>query len=96
MYAGRIVEEASTVSLYQNPLHPYSVGLVMSYPSIQGQKRTLRSIPGSPPNLIEPPTGCKFHPRCSRIMEICRTVEPASAEVQGHRVACHLFNGSRS
>jgi peptide/nickel transport system ATP-binding protein len=95
MYAGRIVEEASTVSLYQNPLHPYSAGLVMSYPSIQGEKRTLRSIPGSPPNLIEPPTGCRFHPRCSKVMEICSRVEPAPVEVQGHRVACHLWNGRR-
>lgn len=94
MYAGKIVEEATTVSLYQNPLHPYSIGLVKSYPSIIGEKQSLQSIPGSPPNLITPPPGCSFHPRCSRAMDVCREVIPSIVEVQGHRVACHLWPGS--
>ncbi len=91
MYSGRIVEEASTVSLYQNPMHPYSKGLVSSYPSIKGEKRKLMSIPGSPPNLIEPPDGCKFHPRCSRVMDICREKEPQLISKDNHRIACHLW-----
>jgi len=92
MYAGKIVEEASSVSLYQNPMHPYSEGLVSSYPSIKGEKQKLVSIPGSPPNLIEPPKGCKFHPRCSHVMEICREKEPEMILKNNHRVACHLWN----
>ena len=94
MYAGNIVEEAATVSLYQTPLHPYSEGLVHSYPSIQGEKRTLESIPGSPPNLIDPPKGCKFHPRCPKVMEVCKEQVPATVERNGHTVACHLWTGT--
>ncbi len=93
MYAGRIVEEASTVSLYQTPLHPYSIGLVKSYPSIQGKRQSLQSIPGSPPNLISPPPGCSFHPRCSKAMDICSKIVPSMVQVGGHSVACHLWPG---
>ncbi len=92
MYGGKIVEEASTVSLYQNPMHPYSEGLVSSYPSIKGEKKKLVSIPGSPPNLIEPPSGCKFHPRCSRVMDICRKKEPELIKKNNSRIACHLWS----
>lgn len=92
MYAGKIVEEASTVSLYKNAMHPYSKGLVSSYPSIKGEKKKLVSIPGSPPNLIEPPDGCKFHPRCARVMDICRETDPVLIEKNNHRIACHLWS----
>jgi peptide/nickel transport system ATP-binding protein len=92
MYAGKIVEEASSIHLYQNPMHPYSEGLVNSYPSIKGERQKLKSIPGSPPNLIEPPTGCRFHPRCFRIMDICREKEPKLIERDHHRIACHLWS----
>jgi len=92
MYGGKIVEEASLVSLYQNPMHPYSEALISSYPSIKGEKQKLASIPGSPPNLIEPPSGCKFNPRCSRVMDICRLNEPDMILKNGHSIACHLWN----
>jgi peptide/nickel transport system ATP-binding protein len=91
MYAGKIVEEASTIQLYQEPLHPYSQLLISSYPSIKGEKKTLKSIPGAPPDLIEPPAGCSFHPRCPYTMEICRKEEPELQIKNGHRVACHLI-----
>ncbi|UCF96844.1 MAG: ABC transporter ATP-binding protein [Spirochaetaceae bacterium] len=91
MYAGKIIEEASTIELYQEPMHPYSQLLISSYPSIKGEKRTLKSIPGAPPDLVELPTGCSFHPRCPYAMDICRKEEPMLQIMDGHRVACHLI-----
>jgi oligopeptide/dipeptide ABC transporter ATP-binding protein len=91
MYAGKIVEEASTIELYQEPLHPYSQLLISSYPSIKGAKKTLKSIPGAPPDLVELPPGCSFHPRCPYAMDICRKEEPLLKINDGHRVACHLI-----
>jgi peptide/nickel transport system ATP-binding protein len=90
MYAGKIVEEASTIELYQEPLHPYSQLLISSYPSIKGAKKTLKSIPGAPPDLVELPPGCSFHPRCPYAMDICRKEEPLLKIDDRHRVACHL------
>jgi peptide/nickel transport system ATP-binding protein len=90
MYAGKIVEEATTLALYQEPLHPYSQLLISSYPSIKGEKRALKSIPGAPPSLIDPPAGCRFHPRCPYVMDICSREEPRLQQKNGHRVACHL------
>jgi len=92
MYAGKIMEQASTVDLYGNPLHPYSQALIYSYPSIEGKKRELKSIPGAPPRLIDPPAGCRFHPRCSKSMDICRKTEPLLKKQDGRTVACHLYN----
>jgi peptide/nickel transport system ATP-binding protein len=91
MYAGKIIEEASTIELYQEPMHPYSQLLISSYPSIKGEKRTLKSIPGAPPDLVELPPGCSFHPRCPYTMDICRKEEPMLQIMDGHRVACHLI-----
>jgi len=90
MYAGKIVEQASAVSLYKNPMHPYSQALIKAYPSIKGEKKKLKSIPGAPPRLVNPPPGCKFHPRCSYAADICRKKEPIIREKEGHLVACHL------
>ena len=90
MYAGKIVEEATTLALYQEPLHPYSQLLISSYPSIKGAKRALKSIAGAPPSLIDPPAGCRFHPRCPYVMDICSREEPRLQQKNGHRVACHL------
>jgi oligopeptide/dipeptide ABC transporter ATP-binding protein len=90
MYAGKIVEEATTLDLYQKPLHPYSQLLISSYPSIKGEKKALKSISGAPPSLIDPPTGCRFHPRCPYGMDICSREEPKLQQINGHRVACHL------
>jgi len=92
MYAGKIVEQADVVSLYENPLHPYSRLLIESFPSIKGEKSNLEGIPGSPPSLLKPPVGCNFHPRCPFVMDICRNKEPGSMLKDGHLVACHLYN----
>ena len=91
MYAGKIIEQADTLSLYQRPLHPYSQALIGAYPSLKGEKKKLKSIPGTPPRLIHSPPGCRFQPRCSQTMDICREEEPAVVETQGHIVACHLI-----
>jgi len=90
MYAGKIMEKADIVSLYQKPLHPYTRALIDSYPSIRGEKRDLKSIPGTPPRLVDPPKGCRFHFRCEQAQDICRKELPEIREVDGHSVACHL------
>jgi oligopeptide/dipeptide ABC transporter ATP-binding protein len=92
MYAGKIVEQASTVDLYKSPTHPYSQALIKSYPSIKGEKTKLQSIPGSPPRLINTPKGCGFQPRCPYAMDVCRKEDPILRKKDGHLVACHLFN----
>lgn len=92
MYAGKLMEEADTVDLYQRPMHPYSQALIGAYPSLKGEKQKLRSIPGAPPGLIDPPAGCRFGPRCSHAMQVCAGAEPEIREREGHRVACHLIN----
>jgi peptide/nickel transport system ATP-binding protein len=91
MYAGKIVEQADVISLYENPLHPYSRLLIESFPSIKGEKGKLTGIPGAPPGLLNPPVGCSFHPRCPSVMNTCRSEEPVSIMKDGHLVACHLF-----
>jgi peptide/nickel transport system ATP-binding protein len=93
MYAGEIVEKAPARELLDSPHHPYTLGLMNSFPSISGPKQKLTGIPGSPPDLISPPAGCKFNPRCPRAMAICRTTAPlTTALTPDHSVACHLFN----
>ena len=93
MYAGKLVESADIVTIYKNPLHPYTKGLVNAFPSIRGERKQLVSIPGAPPNLLNPPSGCRFHPRCPYAMEICRKEEPELVKVDGdHQVACHLVS----
>lgn len=90
MYAGRIAEEAPTESIFNAPLHPYTQHLINSLPVI-GEKSTKASLKGSPPNLADPPGGCRFHPRCPYVMDECRTVVPDLVTVkERHRVACHL------
>jgi len=91
MYAGKIMEESDTVSLYQNPLHPYSKALIGAYPSLKGARRQLKSIPGAPPSLIDPPPGCRFAPRCEWAQSVCDE-EPAINVIEGRRVACHFVN----
>jgi len=90
MYAGKIMEESDTVSLYKNPLHPYSKALIGAYPSLKGERKQLKSIPGAPPSLIDPPQGCRFAPRCERVQSICSKEEPRVHTVDGRRVACHM------
>ena len=91
MYAGDICETALVKELFQNPLHPYSVGLLDSVPKIN-QTGQLETIHGTVPNLINPPTGCRFHPRCPHAMEICSGVKPPIIEYsKDHYVACYLY-----
>ena len=92
MYAGELVENAPAHELFQNPLHPYTLGLMNSFPSISGEKRKLTGIPGSPPDLASPPTGCRFHPRCPRALPVCTQTAPVMKTISaGHSVACHLY-----
>ena len=94
MYAGEIVERAPSRELFENPRHPYTLGLMNSFPSISGEKRKLSGIPGSPPDLVAPPPGCRFHPRCPRVMPICSHLAPVTVEISAdHSVACHLYGG---
>jgi peptide/nickel transport system ATP-binding protein len=91
MYAGDIVETAEVRELFRNPLHPYTQGLLRSAPKI-GQAGELATIPGTVPNLIDPPTGCRFHPRCPFAMDICPKIKPPMIERSpGHWVACYLY-----
>ena len=93
MYAGRIAEEAPTESIFNAPLHPYTQHLISSLPVI-GEKSTRASLKGTPPNLADPPGGCRFHPRCPYVMDVCRTEVPDLISVkERHRVACHLVKG---
>ena len=91
MYAGKIVEYADTDSLFYETLHPYTKALLSSYPSIKGEVKRLNPIPGEPPNLLDPPMGCRFYPRCPGRDGICTSQEPEYLEVrEGHFVACHF------
>jgi peptide/nickel transport system ATP-binding protein len=76
MYAGRLVESAPARELYQSPRHPYSYGLLHSFPGLHGRKERMTGIPGSPPDLHDLPSGCVFHPRCEYVMDRCRTSAP--------------------
>jgi peptide/nickel transport system ATP-binding protein len=93
MYAGDVSETAAVRELFRDPLHPYTVGLLASVPK-EEQKEELAMIPGAVPNLIAPPSGCRFHPRCPRRMAVCSAEKPATVEHSpGHWVACHLYTG---
>jgi peptide/nickel transport system ATP-binding protein len=93
MYAGKIVEYGDVVSIFKNPLHPYTQGLIKAFPSIKGERVRLTSIPGSPPDLLHPPPACRFNPRCPYVMDICKKDEPLLEEQadKNHLVACHLY-----
>jgi peptide/nickel transport system ATP-binding protein len=92
MYAGEIVEKAPARELFENPLHPYTLGLMNSFPSISGEKQKLLGIPGSPPDLVTPPPACRFHPRCPKVMPVCSQTTPGTKIISvDHSVACHLY-----
>ncbi|MFQ5524483.1 MAG: ABC transporter ATP-binding protein [Acidimicrobiia bacterium] len=89
MYAGKIVETGPTSEVFARPKHPYAYLLLSSTPSVTGPRRKLAPLEGEPPNLLNPPSGCRFHPRCPYATEQCVAEEPPLAEVgDGHRVAC--------
>ena len=92
MYAGKIVEIGSVEQIFKNPLHPYTQGLLKAVPNPMAKIEKLETIPGTVPNLIEPPSGCRFHPRCPKVMGICKEKVPELKEIEpGHFVACHLY-----
>jgi len=93
MYSGNIVEYATAVDLFKNPRHPYTQGLLGAIPSIEKRDQKLRTIRGMVPNLIYPPSGCRFHPRCDFRLEICDKVKPKFLKI-GNRyfIACHMFD----
>jgi peptide/nickel transport system ATP-binding protein len=94
MYAGKLIELADVFPLFDDPLHPYTQGLLNSVPNISLTEDHLQIMSGSPPDLINPPAGCKFHPRCSRVMDRCRVDEPSFREVRpGRWAACWLYEG---
>ena len=93
MYAGKIVEIGPSDRVYLNPMHPYTRKLLGAIPRLHQKQERLEFIPGAPPNLIHPPPGCRFHPRCPERFEPCDREEPELVEVEpGHWVACHLYS----
>jgi peptide/nickel transport system ATP-binding protein len=91
MYAGDVCETAEVKDIFRNPLHPYTQGLLQSVPKVEHVEQ-LSTIPGIVPNLIDPPTGCRFHPRCPHKMDICPAKKPPTIEyVPDHSVACYLY-----
>lgn len=102
MYAGRIIETATQDEMYRRPRHPYSYGLLNSFPSLTGPRRKMYGIPGSPPDLRNIPTGCAFHPRCPMTFEVCpkelpqllpiRNRTPDTVTNSSRAVACHLYD----
>lgn len=91
MYAGNMVEYAKTTNIFENPHHPYTRGLLKAVPKI-GRTDELQSIRGIVPDLVNPPSGCRFHPRCKHVMDICRKDFPPLIEIKsGHYVACYLY-----
>jgi peptide/nickel transport system ATP-binding protein len=92
MYAGRIVEIAKMEDLFLKPKHPYTIGLMRAVPSVVGDVKELKPIPGSPPDMFNMPSGCPFHPRCPYATERCKKEEPRLEETfEDHFVACHRW-----
>jgi oligopeptide/dipeptide ABC transporter ATP-binding protein len=92
MYAGQIAELGPTGQIFERPLHPYARGLLEAFPSIHGKKVPLTGIPGSPPDLARPPSGCRFAPRCPSATAACRAAEPRLLELEGELVRCVLYD----
>ena len=91
MYAGQLVELGGTRQVFKDSLHPYTVGLMQSFPSIIGERQVLQGIPGTPPDLARPPAGCRFHPRCPHVMPVCRVEESPVFTRSDDLVRCHLY-----
>jgi peptide/nickel transport system ATP-binding protein len=96
MYAGKVVEEADVATLFHNPQHPYTKGLINSRPTIEGSRDRLAFIPGNVPNPLDMPGGCPFHPRCGEAMSVCRETMPGVTTLgEGHTVRCWLHETTR-
>jgi oligopeptide/dipeptide ABC transporter ATP-binding protein len=91
MYGGTIAEVGPAQSIFDNPLHPYTQGLLASIPNIKLDQRELKTMPGSPPDLVDPPPGCVFHPRCPFVMDICPRERPPAFSRGGHLATCWLY-----
>jgi oligopeptide/dipeptide ABC transporter ATP-binding protein len=92
MYAGKMAEEGRVERVFRRPRHPYTSLLLGAFPNIHADRRTLEVIPGQPPDLRDPPPGCRFHPRCPMAREVCHEVVPPEVRMpDGTRVACHLW-----
>lgn len=91
MYGGRLAETGKAEALFADPRHPYTQGLLASIPNIKLDQPKLHSMPGAPPDLVDPPSGCVFHPRCPYVMDKCRGEIPPSFNDQDHRTACWLY-----
>ena len=97
MYAGKIVESADTKTIFNNPRHPYTLGLINSIPRLDEDKEQLRIIKGWVPNPLNMPVGCRFHPRCDSAFDPCAESEPEMFEVEpGHWTRCWLYSNSNS
>ncbi|MFQ5841369.1 MAG: oligopeptide/dipeptide ABC transporter ATP-binding protein, partial [Thermodesulfobacteriota bacterium] len=95
MYAGDMVEVGEVDQIINNPNHPYTVGLMSAIPS--DYRKELAGIRGTVPDLVNPPSGCRFHPRCDYARDICKQKKPKTMQVEnGHTVACVLYEGRRS
>jgi peptide/nickel transport system ATP-binding protein len=91
MYGGKLFEYGNISEVFERPGNPYTIGLMSAFPSIKGDRRRLRAIPGSPPDLSDPPSGCRFHPRCRFAQEVCRVQEPPMVEIAtDHWSLCHF------
>ena len=88
MYAGKIVEYGSASEVFKSPIHPYTRALMSAFPSVTGEKHDLVTLPGEPPNLLDPPSGCGFHPRCPYATDECRTQEPPVVRYGKHWATC--------
>jgi peptide/nickel transport system ATP-binding protein len=95
MYAGQVAEIGATDNIFERPMHPYSKGLLDAFPAVRGPRRPLTGIPGSPPDLSRPPSGCRFHPRCNVAMPECSTIEPELYRVDDMEVRCLLYTEER-
>ena len=87
MYAGRLAEMADTTEIFEHPIHPYTHALMSAFPSITGPKRALMTLAGEPPDLLNPPPGCRFHPRCPRATDTCKQQVPPFKDYGGHHYA---------
>lgn len=92
MYAGEVVELGATRAVFDHPQHPYSRGLLDAFPSLVSEIRPLTGIPGTPPSLVAPPSGCLFADRCAYVFEECRKTKPKLISENGYQVRCHLVN----
>jgi peptide/nickel transport system ATP-binding protein len=92
MYAAKMAEVGDVLDVFADPKHPYTQGLLRSVPNIRLDGGELYKMEGAPPNLLHPPSGCRFHPRCPFVMDVCRGQEPAFDPVEGdHLAACWLY-----